>query len=81
MKKKIKRRFSMRVIHTTENRRYGSNCLIHETTSLIEDNGLYNILYTQRISGSIKADSMVIGNPTENFNEALKSYKFAGGEV
>lgn len=70
----------MRIISTTENRRYGSDFLVYETISLIEDNGLYNILYTQRINGSIESDSMLIGNhPTEDFHEVLESYKFAGG--
>lgn len=71
----------MRVISTTESRRYGSDCLIEEFVSLIEDNKLYNVILTTRVKGSYVDNDMVIGKPTEDFHEAIKAYKFAGGRM
>ena len=69
----------MRTIYTTDLSREGNDCYIHESVSLIEEKGIYNTILTTKISGWFNDTSMTLGKPTEDFNEALKSYKFAGG--
>ena len=71
----------MRVIYTTDLSRHGNDCYIYETVSLIEDNGIYNTILTTKVTGWFDDMSMTLGNPTEDFHEAVKSYKFAGGRM
>ena len=40
----------MRTIYTTDLSRYGNDCYIYETISLIEDNGIYNTILTTKVS-------------------------------
>lgn len=69
----------MKVIHTTDTSRYGNDCYINESISLIEQFGVYVILICQNITGWFSKEDAFVVHTTKDYNTAVKMYKDYGG--
>lgn len=69
----------MKILYNTETEREGNDCMIYESVSLSETQGLYLVLTTKRVCGWDKySDAQTF--VTEDLHEAKKTYKKLGGK-
>lgn len=65
----------MKIISTTDTSRYGNDCYINETVSLVEQFGIYAIIVCQKITGWAKREDIFVKQVTTDYDTAVKMYK------
>lgn len=65
----------MKVISTTEVSRYGNDCYIEESYSLVEQFGLYAVIRIYKVSGWSDREEVEVIFTSSNQSEAGKKYK------
>ena len=72
----------MRIISTTDLSREGNDCYIHTTISLMEDNELYFVILTERVSGyPYSTEAFIIDEAKLDKDKAVYIYKQNGGVI
>jgi hypothetical protein len=69
----------MNIISTTDKSRYGNDCYIYETVSLIEQFGMYAIITCQKVAGWAEREDISISETTTDYNKAVNMYEYRGG--
>ena len=65
----------MKVIAITDVSRFGNDCYINQTITLIEFCGIYAIIECTNITGWFEDKSINVVYETENYDEAIEFYK------
>ena len=65
----------MEVLSTTNLSRYGNDCYIEESVSLVEQFGLYAVIKFYKVSGWSDHEEVSVLITTSNKAEATKKYK------
>lgn len=65
----------MNIISTTDCTRYGNDCYIEESYSLVEQFGLYAVIKFYKVSGWSDYEEVSVLISTTNKSEAAKKYK------
>ena len=65
----------MNVLSTTDVSRYGNDCYIEESYSLVEQFGLYAVIKFYKVSGWSDHEEVSVLITTSNKAEAAKKYK------
>ena len=65
----------MHVLSTTDVSRYGNDCYIEESYSLVEQFGLYAVIKFYKVSGWSDHEEVSVLITTANKAEAAKKYK------
>lgn len=65
----------MKVLSTTTTSRYGNDCYIEESYSLVEQFGLYAVIKFYKVSGWSDHEEVSVLITTSNKSEAAKKYK------
>ena len=65
----------MRIISTTDTSKYGNDCYINETVSLVEQFGVYAIIVCQKITGWYKEEDIFVKQVTTDYGTAVGMYK------
>ena len=72
----------MRIISTTDLSREGNDCYIHSTISLMEDNELYFVILTERVSCyPYSTEAFIIDEAKLDKDNAVYIYKQNGGVI
>lgn len=65
----------MNIIKTKDTSRPGNDCFINETVSLVEQFGVYAIVFCQRVDGWAECAEIHIAQVTTDRDIALKMFK------
>ena len=65
----------MEVISTTDVSRYGNDCYIEESYSLVEQFGLYAVIRFYKVSGWSSTEEVEVVFSSQSGSEARKIYK------
>lgn len=65
----------MNIIATTDTSKYGNDCYIYETVSLVEQFGMYAIIICQKITGWAEREDIFVKQFTTDYDTAVKMYK------
>jgi hypothetical protein len=69
----------MDILSTTDTSRYGNDCMIYETVSLVEQFGIFAIIICQRVTGWAEREDIFVKQTTTEYEAAIKMYKDYGG--
>ena len=65
----------MNIIKTKDTSRYGNDCYINETVSLVEQFGIYAIVFCQKISGWAAKEDIFVAQTTTDPAIAEKMFE------
>ena len=65
----------MKIIATTDTSKYGNDCYINETVTLVEQFGVYAIVICQKITGWYEKEDIFVKQTTTDYDTAIKMYK------
>ena len=69
----------MKVISTTDKSRYGNDCYIKETVSLVEQFDMYAIIVFRKVTGWFENEDVFVKDVTTDYNVAVAKYEDCGG--
>jgi hypothetical protein len=64
----------MKVISTKDTSRYGNDCYIYETVSMVEQFGMYAIIICQKITGWAEREDIFVAQTATDYDTALKMF-------
>ena len=65
----------MKIISTTDTSKYGNDCYINETVSLVEQFGVYAVIVCQKITGWAEREDIFVKQVTTDYDTAVAMYK------
>ena len=64
----------MKVSSTKDTSRYGNDCYIYETVSMVEQFGMYAIIICQKITGWAEREDIFVAQTATDYDTALKMF-------
>ena len=65
----------MKIIATKDTSRPGNDCYINETVSLVEQFGIYAIIFCQKVVGGAEAEDIFVVRKTTDRKIAVKMFE------
>lgn len=65
----------MKIIATKDTSRPGNDCYINETVSLVEQFGIYAIIFCQKVEGWAEAEDIFVVQKTTDHEIAVKMFE------
>ena len=69
----------MEIISTTDVSRYGNDCYINRSITLVKQFGIYAVITFQKITGWFEDEYVGADYMSNNYEDAIKFYKENGG--
>ena len=69
----------MKIISVTDTSRYGNDCYVNETVSLVGQFDIYAVIICRKISGWYEEESIFVEKVFNDYDEALAAYEDCDG--
>lgn len=64
----------MNILKTTDRSRYGNDCYINETVSLVEQFGMYAVITCRKVTGWSEEETICVQHVSSDYKAAKKAY-------